>query len=362
MLFVSASSLIFVVVIAIWATYLLFHVTRRREHLATARSVDRFSAHMRVLQRRASRGTSGPAARTSSVTLVRAVTATSPYDRNADAASSPAGRTGAQSSPPPRSEKPASATPRQVAAVGINRGFALLGRVTSVPATTVRRNALLGGVGAMVVTFLGAVLGLLSWLLFGLSLLAVVGVLVWSRATATATRAAFARRGAALRQARGVAHEAAAHAAREARPNAPTLPVAQEHASGVLFADEPDGVDGGYDDDLDLVTVDARRGARGSRDVYDVSLEEGEQGSRSRPFAAGHGVEQGPGTDALDPLGATAGWAPVPVPLPTYALKARADRPMPSPAPVAGPVPIEIEDEFDQWQRDTRGGQAAVNE
>ena len=47
------SSLIFLVLIGIWAAYLLQHWVRRREHLATARSVDRFSDAMRVLERRA---------------------------------------------------------------------------------------------------------------------------------------------------------------------------------------------------------------------------------------------------------------------------------------------------------------------
>ncbi|MEO8517684.1 MAG: hypothetical protein ABI438_00785 [Dermatophilaceae bacterium] len=46
------SGLIFLVIIAIWATYLLQHWVRRREHVATARSVDRFSDAMRVLDRR----------------------------------------------------------------------------------------------------------------------------------------------------------------------------------------------------------------------------------------------------------------------------------------------------------------------
>jgi len=50
---VQPSSLIFLVLIGIWAAYLLQHWVRRREHLATARSVDRFSDAMRVLERRA---------------------------------------------------------------------------------------------------------------------------------------------------------------------------------------------------------------------------------------------------------------------------------------------------------------------
>lgn len=51
-MFVQPSSLVFLVLIAIWAAYLLQHWVRRREHLATARSVDRFSDAMRVLERR----------------------------------------------------------------------------------------------------------------------------------------------------------------------------------------------------------------------------------------------------------------------------------------------------------------------
>lgn len=49
---VQPSSLIFLVIVAIWAAYLVQHWVRRREHVATARSVDRFSEAMRVLERR----------------------------------------------------------------------------------------------------------------------------------------------------------------------------------------------------------------------------------------------------------------------------------------------------------------------
>lgn len=50
---VDPSSLIFIAVIGIWAAYLLGHWVRRRDQLATARSIDRFSDAMRVLERRA---------------------------------------------------------------------------------------------------------------------------------------------------------------------------------------------------------------------------------------------------------------------------------------------------------------------
>lgn len=46
------SSLIFVVIVAIWAAYLVQYWVRRREHLSTAQSVDRFSEALRVLDRR----------------------------------------------------------------------------------------------------------------------------------------------------------------------------------------------------------------------------------------------------------------------------------------------------------------------
>ncbi|MGA8980864.1 MAG: hypothetical protein WB473_17270, partial [Pedococcus sp.] len=46
------SSLIFLVIIAVWAAYFVQYWVRRREHLATAQSVDQFSETMRVLERR----------------------------------------------------------------------------------------------------------------------------------------------------------------------------------------------------------------------------------------------------------------------------------------------------------------------
>ncbi|MCK0113918.1 hypothetical protein MWU75_17375 [Ornithinimicrobium sp. F0845] len=48
------NSLIFAVILAVWAAYLIQHWIRRRDHVATARSVDRFSEAMRVLERRQS--------------------------------------------------------------------------------------------------------------------------------------------------------------------------------------------------------------------------------------------------------------------------------------------------------------------
>jgi hypothetical protein len=48
----SPSSLIFLVLLGVWAAYFVQHWVRRRDHIATARSVEQFSEAMRVLERR----------------------------------------------------------------------------------------------------------------------------------------------------------------------------------------------------------------------------------------------------------------------------------------------------------------------
>ncbi len=71
---VPPSSLIFAVIVAVWAAYVIQHWVHRREHVATARSVDRFSEAMRVLERRQRRpqvDLSEPTPRSYSVSLMR---------------------------------------------------------------------------------------------------------------------------------------------------------------------------------------------------------------------------------------------------------------------------------------------------
>ena len=48
----SPSSLIFLVLLGVWAAYFVQYWVRRRDHVATARSVEQFSEAMRVLERR----------------------------------------------------------------------------------------------------------------------------------------------------------------------------------------------------------------------------------------------------------------------------------------------------------------------
>lgn len=70
---VQPSSLIFVLVVAIWAAFLLQYWIKRRDHLATVRSVDRFSTAMRVLDdHRVRRTTAEPTPRSYAVAPTRA--------------------------------------------------------------------------------------------------------------------------------------------------------------------------------------------------------------------------------------------------------------------------------------------------
>lgn len=65
------TSLVFLVVLGIWAAYLIQHWLRRREHLLTARSVDAFNEALRVLERRPSATTSTPRPRSYAVSPLR---------------------------------------------------------------------------------------------------------------------------------------------------------------------------------------------------------------------------------------------------------------------------------------------------
>lgn len=71
------SSLIFLTVVGLWAAYLVPHWLRRREQLSACRSVDRFSAAMRVLARRAEPAAGAPGTGTG-VAVRRPLLLTSP--------------------------------------------------------------------------------------------------------------------------------------------------------------------------------------------------------------------------------------------------------------------------------------------
>jgi hypothetical protein len=193
--FVQPSGLIFLVIIAIWATYLLQHWVRRREHLATARSVDRFSDAMRVLDRRVplpELDLSAPQPRSYVVSPARPSRPEVAVKRiQAPAFPSPTS---------PRSSRPA-------ARVRANRGFRALAGIS---ARRVRGLSLLVSLSVVVVVALLTVLLLLPWWSFPLA----VGVLAAD--FAMLRHAAVAERSA--RRAKASSHRAKAAVRRTATP------------------------------------------------------------------------------------------------------------------------------------------------
>ena len=303
----QSSSLIFVVVVAIWAAYLVQYWVRRRDHLATIRSVDRFSAAMRVLDAHRLSQTEQPA-RSYVVSPARAARPEVVVKRGAPEARQPASvgrldRTASSATRP----TPASSRPGAVAAVVDAprkvRGLALLTHLVLLP-----------------LTLLLAAVGPLPWLVPGLLLIGLVASFGWLRQDVRAEQArrsaqrGHARRAATARpssvgDAEGVdrvhpVEDRAAVRAAEARP-------APQHRDAAAEADE--------------VAPDS---------PFDVEDRAGEQVPPS-PSADDHKAGNDPAEDGT--------WEPVPVPRPTYTMKAKAPaRPVveePASAPASGDAP-----------------------
>ena len=271
------SSLIFLVLIAIWAAYLLQHWVRRREHLATARSVDRFSDAMRVLERRSP---------------------LSEFDLSVTR---------------PRSYAVSPARPSRQEVV-VNRAQSSRDTAPPAPATTVRSTRLfhlLAGVsarrarGLSLLTALSLVLvvsplaafSVLSWWTVVVAYALLVADLGWLRRVAVAERASTRVREPGRRSAQGSGHSSAAYS----------------------------------------VESGARRESsdRPARHLENAEENEGE-GERVGPapmVAAAVVPEPVVPEVEVDP----SAWDPVPVPPPTYTLKARAADPEPVPVPVVVP-------------------------
>ena len=143
----------FVAVLAIWAAYLLQHWVRRREYLATARSVDRYSEAMRVLERRTPVLTNDAAPRQHPALLSR------PQVTVVPASAEPAVRT--------PGDPVVTSAQTQTPAVGLSRGVARAVKVArmrprSVPAP-VRGLAFLVALVGLPVLLVLSVLGRTPW-------------------------------------------------------------------------------------------------------------------------------------------------------------------------------------------------------
>lgn len=273
----SPSSLIFLLIVAIWAAYLLQHWVRRRENLATARTVDRFSEAMRILERRERY------AATLVDTREHRSYAGSPVRAARPSVVVKQARPEEESSDRPESDRPRRRR---------GRGILLLVAVLALVALAV----------------LVPVLALPWWAPAAAGGVVLVD-LAWLRASArrrSADRKPARRKSARRTSARGAARSADLGSS----PSTSGLP------------DEP--------------RETARRAARGSRVrrpvpeavVYDEVAAEAQP--TDTPAATASRVNAAP--PAVDPNG----WQPVPVPPPTYTLKAKAERPAQAPAATSG--------------------------
>ena len=294
-MFVQPSGLIFLVIIAIWAAYLLQHWVRRREHLATARSVDRFSDAMRVLERRS---------------LLPESDLSAPQPRSY--AVSPA-----RSSRPEvvvkRAQSPTPGVPtRATPAVRPTRAFHALAGIS---ARRVRGLSFLLSLSCVVVVVPLAASSVMAWWSVPVAVVILLADFAWLRRAAAAERSArrshtpSRRPKASSRPTRGLASRVRAPARRSVAGPAGSARSAGRPASRPAARPAPRPLAQPVPAAADLSTA-----ARGGAD-------------------AAHGLTASAGSSAELDL---SGWAPVPVPPPTYTLKAKAERPEPAPAAVTG--------------------------
>lgn len=336
---VQPGSLIFLVIVAVWAVYLVQHWIRRREHLATARSVDRFSDAMRVLERRAA-----PLA--SAMTTPYAASRLSPAGAGVarpGAAAPSAARPALIARKPVLADHGSSGPePVSTGAVRARRAPAPRGRLVR----RVRGLAVLATLLALPLTAVLSMAGVLRWVSVLVSLAALVVVVAWTRASV--------RREQAVRRAARVAQR------RRVRPPRTAAPASG--ASRVTAAREVAGSEGaGSGVAASGVAASGVAGSEGA--VAGAARQVAVQGEPVQESRADELAPDGPvvydlmAVDEQARAAAAAAvfaqeWSPVPVPTPTYMLKDSAPRQAVEwgefagpPAPSMVPVPIEVEDE-----------------
>lgn len=285
---VSASSLIFFVIIAVWAAYMLKHWVRRREDLATARTVDRFSEAMRMLERRTPiQADVSARADEPARTILRPQVSVKGASRVTPGA--PEGD--AHASTAEGFEVTTTRVPARLQ--GAAQGLARVPAALESP--KVKLFALLGSFGFFVVTALLALLTLVPAWLPLLGLLATAGVVVWLRRSAIAARTA----------------KAASTPVRPVGVSAPARAASPARSSATVGATR--------------VEVEAAETAAPmtKRSPLVAQLPE-------RDVDAEPAVDVEPAVDAVARAQAevfdAAAWAPVDVPRPTYTMKAKAER------------------------------------
>lgn len=315
------SSLVFLVIIAVWAAFFLQYWVRRREHLSTARSVDQFSEAMRVLERRSplpATDLSTPAPRSYAVVPARAARPQILVKR-ADTATASGSMSSSASSWAASHDGPLDAFDEDVVADPMRA------RTTSGRASARRSRALvmLGALSTVVVAVPLLLLGMLpGWVaLVPVACLAVAVAFARSstqaerRTQVSRSRSEQVRRTAPEPVSRQVDAPVSAPAADEVA----TAPAAQADvpaASATVPTAAP------RDELFDVQAVEAGRVAAPA-----AALPEMQPVAPSRPL-----VDE-------DDIPLT--WDPVPVPRPTYTMKARVTRPAPTSADLVGDADTE---------------------
>lgn len=278
------TSLLILLVVAIWAAYLLQHWIRRREAMATARSVDRFSEAMRVLAKR------DPLPQG----IAPMVRARSAQRQQAPEVSVKAPRTSLRAGQHIVGDDMSSdhleheTTPSFVDRVRGGAGGAVA-KVSSLNGRQVRGISLLAALGFTVLTLLLAPFGVVSWLLPLAGLLITAGVVVWLRNSAIAQQ----RARAAARPARAPR--------RTVRTETVAAPAQVAPVTEVFGFEEPAEV-----------TV-----ASSTTEVVET-------------------------VEVTEPV--EGGWQPTAVPRPTYAMKERAPQTAVEPAATVADQPVPVQD------------------
>jgi hypothetical protein len=307
----GVSSLVFLVVIGVWAAYFIQYWVRRREHLATARSVDQFSESMRVLERRS------PLPQTDLSSPPQPSYAVSP----------------ARAARPQILVKRAETAPTDAGDAAVRGSRQDAGRPTASAALTGRRNrslVMLGALSTLLVSLPLVVFGLLPLVALLVPAVSLGGAVAWVRRSAMAERAG--RR--SPQRARGTATGSdVAGVSRASSPaEAPVTAAAVEvpaEAAPAPAASAPRG------ELFDVRAVEAANAAALDAAATSDHHREPERAAQwqARPAAAPR-----PLVDEDDiPLT----WDPVPVPRPTYTMKARVARPASTAADLVGDCDTE---------------------
>ncbi|GAA4397208.1 hypothetical protein GCM10023168_01940 [Fodinibacter luteus] len=382
----SPSSLIFIVLLGIWAAYFAQYWVRRRDHLATARSVEQFTEAMRVLERRdalPATDLSEPAPRSYAVhparsarpqvLVKRAVAAepTGPLTVTSRVADTGGGGDGDGGSTP-RPARPAGGT-RPATGSGPVRP----GRTDRVPparprlrpSRRVRGLLVLASLAELLVIVPLVVLAFLPVWALAPAVGAVAATMVYLRSGVRAEQAtarAHRRRLAELERRRTsapvVARPSTEGTARRAAPGRPQATGASSAADavsgravvGVTASGHATAADGAGADEARGGPVPASAGATGSTTgavaTGHASEATASSGLPAGPVVAGSGAEPAPPAEPaaevmvpiLDEDDLPLTWDPVPVPRPTYTMKAKAAPREVAPAAVTpDPVPVE---------------------